>query len=162
MRQWLSGIVYGPHVHVPLTQFLDMAPDGMPVRQYPDLCHMIESQFEVPRWDPAFTLTYRRLAVSPSPRRFYDIVTLRTNATYTAHSLPGGSNGHLIGFGAYSEGTSDDLNKVIWSVVGSDGAQNGDAASTPGRMRSRRPGSHETSSDASAAFPPAAPAGASM
>ena len=121
VRQWLSGIVYGPHVHVPLTQFLDMAPDGMPVRQYPDLCHMIESQFEVPRWDPAFTLTYRRLAVSPSPRRFYDIVTLRTNATYTAHSLPGGSNGHLIGFGAYSEGTSDDLNKVIWSVVGSDG-----------------------------------------
>ena len=45
-------------------------------------------------------------------------------------------------------------------VVGSDGVQNGDAADA-GPHALRRPGSHETSSDASAAFPPAAPAGAS-
>lgn len=122
VRQWLTGVVYGPHVHVPLTEFLDMVPDGMPVRQYPDLCHMIETQFPVPAWDPAWALTYRRQAVNPSPERYYGIVALRTNATYVSHSLPGGSGGRLIGFGAYSEGVADDLNKVIWSAFGSEGA----------------------------------------
>lgn len=120
VRSWLTGVVYGPHVHVPLTEFLDMVPSGVHVRQYPDLCHTTQSQFEQPEWDPAFTLTYRRLPISPSLSRYHNIVTLRTNETYVGH-WETNTGGQLIGFGAYSEGVSDDLNKAVWSLFGAQG-----------------------------------------
>lgn len=122
VRSWLTGIAYGPHVRVPLTEFLESVPAGYVVRQYPDLCHTLLTQFPVPDWDPAFAWTHRRQAINPSPRRYHNIETLRENATYVA----GANEGKLIGFGAYSEGTNDDLNKVIYSAATLDGSSVGD------------------------------------
>ena len=45
------------------------------------------------------------------PLMYYNIASLRLNASYASHQA---------GFGAYSEGTSDDFNKAIWSALYSD------------------------------------------
>eukprot|EP00041_Stephanoeca_diplocostata_P025376 m.661222 g.661222 ORF g.661222 m.661222 type:complete len:1283 (+) comp22735_c0_seq3:18-3866(+) len=102
----LTGIVYGPHVIVPLTKFVAMLPDGYLVRQYPDICHNHDCQFEVPAWNQAWSLTHGRQAPNPMPKMMSNIVRLRSNG-----STP------TVGVGAYSEGLNDDLNKVVWSAM---------------------------------------------
>lgn len=47
--------------------------------------------------------------------------------SYIGHNQAGSKGGHLIGFGAYSEGTNDDLNKVVLSLYGSEGSTARDA-----------------------------------
>ena len=44
IREALHGVVYGPHVRVPLTEFVAMVPKRYPVRQYPDICHSLDAQ----------------------------------------------------------------------------------------------------------------------
>eukprot|EP00051_Salpingoeca_urceolata_P023811 m.410128 g.410128 ORF g.410128 m.410128 type:complete len:906 (+) comp20157_c3_seq3:1801-4518(+) len=112
-KGFLSGLVYGPHERVPLAVFDAMAPPTLPVRLYPDLCHTKSAQFEVARWDHALAFTHGRLAVAPRPAAFAGIVNQRLNATFRAHQAH-------AGFGAYSEGLSDDLNKCVWSGLYSD------------------------------------------
>ena len=99
----LAGLAYGPHVRVPMREFDRMSPAGMPVRQYPDICHSDSAQYEVYQWDPRLAATHGRLVVNPMPQYFYHIAKMRMNASYAVHQA---------GFGAYSEGISDDLNKV--------------------------------------------------
>lgn len=108
---FLTGLAYGPHVVVPFAEFDSMAPVGMPVRQYPDICHSDSAQYEVYQWDPRLAATHGRLVVNPMPQWFYHIAKLRMNASYASHQA---------GFGAYSEGISDDLNKAIWSSLYAD------------------------------------------
>lgn len=106
---YITGLAYGPHVRIPLTEFV--ARTALPVRQYPDLCHSLSAEFEVPYWHHAFAYTHGRLVVNPNPRMFGGIAQLRMNASYAPH---------VIGFGAYSEGVSDDLNKCLWSALYAD------------------------------------------
>ena len=44
------------------------------------------------------------------PRQHYNIMSLRSNASYTSR---------LIGFGAYSEGAAADFNMMLWSYLAS-------------------------------------------
>jgi hypothetical protein len=91
---WLAGVVYGPHVRVPLTEFVRRAgAAGAEVRQYPDITHTLSDQFPLPRWHPAWSLTHGRQAVCPLPEWSAHIIRLRANG-----STP------TIGVGAYSEG----------------------------------------------------------
>lgn len=112
----IVGAVYGPHTRSPLLDFVDKVPDAFPVRQYPDIAHTIQAEFEVPDWDSAFAWTHGRQAVNPSPQRFHRIATLRQNSSYVS----GPNERKLVGFGAYSEGANDDVNKVVWSAVAAD------------------------------------------
>lgn len=110
VRAFLGGVVYGPHVEVPLTEFVQaVVPAGYPVRQYPDICHSLSAQFPVPRWHEAFKASHGRQAINPMARFAANIVRLRSNG-----STP------TAGVGAYSEGVHDDLNKCVWSAMAED------------------------------------------
>ena len=109
-KQVLHGVVYGPHVRVPLTEFVKRARmAGAVVRQYPDITHTLSDGFPLPLLDPAWSLTHGRQAVCPLPSWTAHIVELRSNG-----STP------TVGVGAYSEGLGDDLNKMLWSALAQD------------------------------------------
>jgi hypothetical protein len=109
IRKFLTGVVYGPHVRVPLTRFVAMLGPSVPVRQYPDICHTISCQFPVPAWHSAWVFTHGRQAINPMARMMANVVMRRSNG-----STP------TIGVGAYSEGLNDDLNKCVFSALGED------------------------------------------
>jgi hypothetical protein len=112
----LAGLVYGPHVRVPLTGFSSSAATvaaktghAVPVRQYPDITHTLSDQFPLHLWDPAWSLTHGRQTVCPLPRWSARVIGLRSTG-----STP------TVGVGAYSEGLGDDLNKAVWSALAQD------------------------------------------
>ena len=120
ISSWLTGVVYGPHTRVPLTEFVrrvravrdplfQNATSAYAVRQYPDICHSIGAQFAFPQWDRAWALTHGREVVAPMPRWMGRIIELRSNG-----STP------TVGVGAYSEGASDDVHKALWSAMAED------------------------------------------
>ena len=105
-----GGVVYGPHVRVPLKAFVEKAETlGVRVRQYPDITHTFGDSFPVPDLHAAWSLTHERQCTSPMPRWAARIVKLRGNGSYPT-----------VGVGAYSEGLDDDLNKVVWSAIAED------------------------------------------
>lgn len=101
---WLTGIVHGPQIRVPIAELRKQIPARYPIRNYPDITHTIRCQYPVPEWDTAFPLTLNREPINPRPefmRRIFH------------EALP-----HTIGFITYSEGCNDDVNKFLWSALG--------------------------------------------
>ncbi len=101
---WLSGVVYGPQVRIPLPEFRAKVPAKYPVRWYPDITHSRHSEYPVPDWDLAFASTEGREVINPRPVQEARIFHLYEK--YTA------------GFLTYSEGVNDDVNKFVWSGLG--------------------------------------------
>ena len=130
-RGWLDGIAYGPGVHVSQLQLLARLPHGYELRQYPDLSHSLAAMYPQPNWHRACkivilsrfvalsvpliqksitisgALTHGRLVVNPSPRRHSAIARMNMNSSFS----------RAIGFGGYSEGASDDVNKCTTEVL---------------------------------------------
>src|SRR5581483_5516028 len=51
---WLTGVVFGPQVRIPLPRLRELVPKRYPIRHYPDITHSRECQYPVPNWDVAF------------------------------------------------------------------------------------------------------------
>ena len=100
---WLDGVVFGPQTRVDLPTLRKLVPERYPLRLYPDITHTMECQFPVPDWDVALALTEGREPVCPRPEAFANIAR---------RYLP-----YSTGFGTYSEGCNDDVNKFIWSAI---------------------------------------------
>ena len=107
-RSWLHGVAYGPGIHISQKQLVERLPRGYELRQYPDISHSLAAMYPQPNWHRIWAFTHGRLVVNPSPQRMASIAKMNQNATYSSRA---------IGFGAYSEGASDDLNKCIWSAL---------------------------------------------
>jgi hypothetical protein len=103
---WLTGLVYGPQVRLPLAKLRSLAPKKYPIRDYPDITHTRQCQFPVPEWDVAYAITEGRECINPRPIDYTTIA--RANLPFTT------------GFITYSEGCNDDVNKAIWSALGWD------------------------------------------
>ncbi|MEO2088467.1 MAG: hypothetical protein ABGY75_03090 [Gemmataceae bacterium] len=103
---WLSGVVFGPQVRVPLPKLREAVPKKVPIRDYPDITHSLRCQYPVPDWDVAFAVTEGREVCNPRP-------------VQTAHLFRYG-RASTSGFITYSEGCHDDVNKVVWSALGWD------------------------------------------
>jgi hypothetical protein len=101
---WLSGVVYGPQVRVPLPELRKMIPAKYPIRRYPDITHSLRCQFPVPDWDAAYALTEAREVINPRPADEAKIFRVWQDSA--------------VGFVCYSEGCNDDVNKIIWSSLG--------------------------------------------
>ena len=106
---WLTGVVYGPEMRDSPEQFRKRVPAAYPIRFYPDITHTAAAQYPVPHWDPAFALTEGREPINPRP----------IDEGLLFHRYAPVTNG----FVAYSEGSNDDVNKVLWSAWGWDPTQ---------------------------------------
>lgn len=102
---WLRGLVYGPS-SPPIDIEREHLPKKYLHRSYPDITHTVRCQYPVERWDQAFALTLGREACNPQP--FYYAKIHNRDAIYTD------------GFISYSDGSHDDVNKVVWSQLGWD------------------------------------------
>ena len=103
---WLSGIVYGPQVRIPLAECRRLTPAKYPIRHYPDITHAQHCQYPVPDWDIAYAVTEGREPICPRPTQMANLY--RVTAPQT------------IGFLTYSEGCNDDVNKIVLSALGWD------------------------------------------
>lgn len=101
--QWLNGIVYGPWAEETIESMRRQAPPEYPVRQYPDITHVVRCQFPARDWDNAFALTLDREPPIYRP----------TEHAHIARMYQGVSCGAIT----YSDGVNDDLNKVLWSAL---------------------------------------------
>jgi hypothetical protein len=100
---WLGGVVFGPQNRLDLPTLRKLVPERYPIRLYPDITHTLECQFPVPDWDVAFSLTEGREPICPRPEGFANIA--RRYLPYSS------------GFGSYSEGCNDDVNKFVWNAL---------------------------------------------
>ncbi len=100
---WLTGLVYGPS-SPPLAWEREELPKKYMHRLYPDITHTVRCQYPVENWDQAFALTLGREPCNPQPNEYAKI--FREDAKYTD------------GFITYSDGSHDDVNKVLWSQLG--------------------------------------------
>lgn len=100
---WLAGLVTGPG-SPPMEETRAALPASYKLRHYPDITHNVRCDFPVPWFDPAFAFTLGREAVNPRP--VYHTAGFR-------HTAP-----HNDGFISYSDGAHDDVNKMIWSMLG--------------------------------------------
>jgi len=103
---WLSGVVFGPWIHMPIGEFRKLIPEKYPIRNYPDITHSLDCQYPVPDWDIAYALTEGRETINPRPKSEASIFRQMGE--------------DVIGFLTYSEGCNDDVNKTIWSCLGWD------------------------------------------
>jgi hypothetical protein len=101
---WLSGVVYGPQVRMPLPELRKVIPAKYPIRRYPDITHSLRCQFPVPNWDIAFAFTEAREVINPRPIDEAMIFRVWQDSA--------------VGFICYSEGCNDDVNKIVWSSLG--------------------------------------------
>ncbi|WP_349313635.1 glycoside hydrolase family 20 zincin-like fold domain-containing protein [Chitinophaga sp. MM2321] len=100
---WLGGIVVGPS-SPSLEDTRAALPAMYKIRHYPDITHTVRCDYPVVWWDPAFALTLGREPVNPQPVYYANIY--RYIAPY------------MDGFISYSDGAHDDLNKMVWSMLG--------------------------------------------
>ena len=100
---WLTGLVYGPG-SPPIDIERKHLPEKYMHRSYPDITHTVRCQYPVKRWDQAFALTLGRECTNPQPLHYAEIHN--RDAVFTD------------GFLTYSDGTHDDVNKVLWSQLG--------------------------------------------
>ena len=104
--QWLTGVVYGPWTKMGWEEMRDRTPKRFPLRRYPDINHTVRCQYPVRDWDPVFAHTVGREPMMPMPNAHKHIYLRYRNV----------SNG----FGTYSDGIHDDLNKIVWTAYGWD------------------------------------------
>jgi hypothetical protein len=103
---WLTGLVFGPQVRDPLPTLRAKIDPRYQIRLYPDITHSLRAQYPVPDWDIAHAQTSNREPINPRP---VDQTTI-----YRALDR------YAIGFISYSEGCNDDINKIVWSMLGWD------------------------------------------
>jgi len=98
---WFGGVVFGPWIKTPIKEITERIKPGIPIRRYPDITHNLSSQYPIPQWDLAYAITLGRESINPRPQD----QKLMHNAfdQYAQGSI------------SYSEGTNDDVNKMIWS-----------------------------------------------
>ncbi len=101
--KWLAGVVAGPSAPT-MPETRARLPRQYRLRHYPDITHTLLCEYPVPWWDPAYALTLGREPVNPRPTFYQRIFEW---------SIPGSD-----GFGAYSDGIHDDVNKALWSLWG--------------------------------------------
>ncbi|HZJ20546.1 MAG TPA: hypothetical protein VFD35_09380, partial [Pricia sp.] len=102
---WLAGLVNGPS-SPPLDVERKRLPKKYLYRFYPDITHTVRCHYPVENWDQAFALTLGREPCNPQPLRYTEL--FRRDVPFTD------------GYITYSDGSHDDINKVVWSQLGWD------------------------------------------
>mgnify|MGYP002623475651 CR=1 FL=1 len=105
--EWLGGYVYGPGTeHHGIKEAREWLPPQFQIRRYPDITHNLRAQFPVPHWDDPMAQALGREGINPRPGH-----------NQLVHNA---FDEYASGFGTYSDGIHDDLNKMVWSALGWD------------------------------------------
>ena len=97
---WLTGVCHAPWVSHTIMECRERTPSDIPIRSYPDICHLLCCQYPVHAWDPVWAITAGRECYNPRPRWHRQM-----------HHL---TKPYAIGNLAYSEGIADDVSKFVW------------------------------------------------
>ncbi len=100
---WLTGLVYGPS-SPPIELERKLLSEKYKHRFYPDITHTVRCHYPVENWDQAFALTLGREPCNPQPFHYAKLFNQDTK--------------HTDGFITYSDGSHDDVNKIVWSQLG--------------------------------------------
>lgn len=103
--EWLAGVVSGPG-SPDMAQIRFRLPRQYKHRHYADITHTVRCQYPTLDWDQSFALTQGREVTNPQP--FYYAGIHNRFAPFTD------------GFLTYSDGVHDDINKVVWNLLGWD------------------------------------------
>ncbi len=98
---WFGGVVFGPWIKMTIQEIREVVDPEIPIRRYPDITHSISCQYPIPNWDLAYAITLGRECINPRP-----------NDEKMIHNA---FDEYAQGSISYSEGTNDDVNKIIWS-----------------------------------------------
>lgn len=98
---WFGGVVFGPWIKTPIKEITERIKPGIPIRRYPDITHNLSSQYPIPQWDLAYAITLGRESINPRPQ----------DQKIVHNAFDQYADGSI----SYSEGTNDDVNKIIWS-----------------------------------------------
>ncbi|MCG6186344.1 alpha-glucuronidase family glycosyl hydrolase [Maribellus maritimus] len=98
---WFGGVVFGPWIKTPIQEIRRIVAPEIPIRRYPDITHSLSCQYPIPNWDLAYAITLGRECINPRP----------TDEKMIHNALDEFAQGSI----SYSEGTNDDVNKIIWS-----------------------------------------------
>ncbi len=102
---WFTGIASGPS-SPSMADTRARLPKKYKHRHYPDITHTVRCQYPTPRYDQAYALTLGREPVNPEPFFYAEIHNRYAPLT--------------DGFLTYSDGSHDDMNKIVWSRKGWD------------------------------------------
>lgn len=102
---WLKGVVYGPS-SPPIEWEREHLPKKYQHRFYPDITHTVRCHYPAENWDQAFALTLGREPCNPQPLLYTKLFNKDAR--------------HTDGFITYSDGSHDDVNKILWSQLGWD------------------------------------------
>jgi len=100
---WLAGMVWGPSSPGSPQQARQMLPAKYALRLYPDITHALRCQYPFPYWDEPWAQAYARQPIQPRPTQYAHICRMMSPAT--------------VGAVCYSDGTGDDVNKIIWDAL---------------------------------------------
>ena len=103
VRSFVNGAVYGPWSSLPISEFREHLHKDLPLRNYPDICHVQTCEMPCQNWDLSFATTHSRESINPRPREMARIIQIQAP--------------HTIGCGCYSEGVNDDVNKYVWTAL---------------------------------------------
>jgi hypothetical protein len=98
---WFGGVVFGPWIKTPIEEIRKIVNPGIPIRRYPDITHSLSCQYPIPNWDLAYAVSLGRECINPRP----------TDQKMIHNAFDEFAQGSI----SYSEGTNDDVNKIIWS-----------------------------------------------
>ena len=98
---WLGGIAYGPWIKTTIEEMRKIIDPDIPIRRYEDITHSIECQYPIPKLDLAYAITLGRECINPRPM--------------DEKKIHNAFDQYAQGSISYSEGTNDDVNKIVWS-----------------------------------------------
>ena len=109
----IDGVVMGPNHAFPLPELREKVPAALPIRFYPDITHNVRCEYPVhymtDNWHFAFSTGLGRECTNP---RALEFAALHKD---TLH--------YVCGSVCYSEGITDDVNKMLWSDLDYFGAR---------------------------------------
>ncbi|MBQ4625992.1 MAG: hypothetical protein IJB45_01930 [Clostridia bacterium] len=101
----IDGVITGPNKAFEIDELRRRLPSKYPIRLYPDITHNLRCEYPVhfdrDDWHFAFAAGLSRECTNPRPREYRQIH--RATRRY------------VIGSVSYSEGVSDDVNKMVWA-----------------------------------------------
>ena len=100
---WLAGMVWGPSSPGSPQQARQMVPPEYGLRLYPDITHALRCQYPFPYLDEPWAQAYARQPIQPRPTQYAHICRTMSPGT--------------MGAVCYSDGTGDDVNKIIWDSL---------------------------------------------